>query len=251
MNLIKIILIIIAGIFAGFINVMAAGGSLITLPVLILCGLPSAVANGTNRIALMVQNIIAVGNYKHKGIIDLKLAFIISIPAIIGSLLGARLAIFLPDNSFNKILAVVMLIMLAIILLNPTRRFSHITENLTRKRMVVTLIVFFFIGIYGGFIQAGVGFFIITALTLLTGMSLVKINSIKSFVVGIYMVSSLLVFIFSGNINWLLGILLAVGNGFGAWLASNLAIKKGERLIKIILVFAVILMAGNLILISL
>jgi len=247
MNILQIILILIAGTAGGFINTLAGGGSLLTLPVLIFLGLPSAVANGTNRIALMIQNIIAVSNFKSKGYFNPRLGLMLAIPAVIGSIIGARMAILLPDLVFNRILALVMILMLGLILWNPTGKLSQTRENLSQKRQITAIITFFFIGIYGGFIQAGVGFIIITALTLITGLSLVNINSIKVFVILIYMFSSLFVFIYSGNVNWLLGLILAVGNGFGAWLGSTVAVKKGDKWVKIVLVIAVVLMAGNLI----
>lgn len=246
MNPVKILIILVAGTAAGFINTLAGGGSLLTLPALIFAGLPSAVANGTNRIAIMIQNIIAISNFKNKGYSNFRLGLMLAIPAIIGSLIGARLAISLPDNIFNNILAIAMLVMLVLILWNPTRKFSKIEENLSRNRKIGAVITFFFVGIYGGFIQAGVGLIIITALTLITGLSLVKINSIKVFVVGVYMVSSLLVFIFSGNVDWLYGLILAVGNGFGAYLGSTFAVEKGDKWIRVVLVIAVVIMAVNL-----
>src|SRR6056297_3750267 len=246
MSILNIVLILIAGTAAGFMNTLAGGGSLITLPALITLGLPSAVANGTNRIALMIQNIVAISNFKNKGYFNSKLSFMLGIPAVLGSIIGARLAISLADAVFNRILAIVMVIMLALILWNPTKKYKKIKEKLNGKNKVIAIIAFFFVGIYGGFIQAGVGIIIITTLTLLTGFSLVKINSIKVFVVAIYMVSSLLIFIFSGNVNWILGLILAVGNGFGAWLGSTLAVKRGEKIVKVVLTVAVLMMAANL-----
>ncbi len=246
MSILNIVLILLAGTAAGFINTLAGGGSLITLPALITLGLPSAVANGTNRIALMIQNIVAISNFKSKGYFHFKLSFMLGIPAVLGSIIGARLAISLADAVFNHILAIVMVIMLILILCNPTKKYKKIKEKLTKKNKVISIIAFFFVGIYGGFIQAGVGIIIITTLTLITGFSLVKINSIKVFVVAIYMVSSLLIFIFSGNINWILGLILAVGNGFGAWLGSTLAVKRGEKIVKVVLTVAVLMMAANL-----
>jgi hypothetical protein len=241
-----IILILAAGTAGGFINTMAGGGSLIALPLLIFLGLPSAVANGTNRIALMVENLTAVSNFKSRGYSNFSLSIKLGIPAVIGSIIGARLAITLPDEIFNQILAVVMFIMLGIILWNPTKKFTEAKENLSFKRQLAAVAAFFFIGIYGGFVQAGVGIIIIAALSLITGLSLIKINSIKVLVVAIYMLSSLLVFILNDKVNWTLGLTLAVGNGFGAWLASTLAVKRGEKLIKGVLTFAVIMMALNL-----
>lgn len=246
MSLLKVILILFAGTAAGFLNTLAGGGSLITLPVLIFMGLPSAVANGTNRIALMLQNTTAVLNFKTKGYFDLKLSLMLALPAVLGSIAGAQLANTMSDAVFNQILAVVMVIMLALILLNPTKKFNPAGENLSSKRKLIAAIAFFFVGIYGGFIQAGVGIIIIATLSLITGLSLVKINSLKVFVIGIYSISSLLVFILNGNVNWILGLTLAVGNSFGAWLGSTFAVTKGDKLVKVVLTIAVLLMAGRL-----
>ncbi|WP_366923655.1 sulfite exporter TauE/SafE family protein [Metallumcola ferriviriculae] len=241
-----IILILITGIAAGFINTLAGGGSLLTMPMLIFLGLPSAMANGTNRIALMVQNIVAITNFRRKGFFDWRLSLMLGIPAVLGSVLGANLAISLPDNVFNKILAVVMLLVLVLILWQPQKRLEASEENLSKKSKIIAVITFFFVGIYGGFIQAGVGFIIIASLTLITGMSLVRVNSIKVFVVAIYMVSSLAIFIISGQVNWVLGLTLAVGHGLGGWLGSNFAVAKGDKWIRVFLVIAVVMMAAKL-----
>ncbi|MBZ4687220.1 MAG: uncharacterized protein PWQ96_837 [Clostridia bacterium] len=243
----SVLLILATGMLAGFFNTMAGGGSLLTMPVLIFLGLPSAVANGTNRIALLIQNIVAVANFRNKGYFDLKLGLMLGIPALLGSIVGANIAVSLNDELFNKILAIVMLVVLFLILKKPHRKLtSSEEENVTRKQKIASVITFFFIGIYGGFIQAGVGFIIIAALTVLTGMSLVKINSVKVFVILIYMISSLGIFVFNGKVNWILGFTLAIGNSLGAWIGSNFAVKKGDKFIKGILFVAVIAMAAKL-----
>lgn len=240
------LIIILVGIAAGFINVLAGGGSLLTMPILIFLGLPSATANGTNRVALMAQNIVAITNFKRKGFFDLKFSLMLGIPAILGSIVGANLAISLPDDVFNKILGIVMLVVLMLIICNPFKNLAPLEELLTPKRKITAAIAFFFVGIYGGFIQAGVGFIIIAALTIITGMSLVKVNSIKVFVVAIYMLSSLLIFIINGQVNWIYGFILAVGNSLGAWLGSSFAVAKGDKWIRIILSLSVTIMAGKL-----
>lgn len=247
MDIGNVILIFFVGTLAGFINVLAGGGSLLTLPVLIFLGLPSATANGTNRIALMVQNIVAISNFKRKGYFDLKLSLMLGIPAILGSIIGANLAISLPDNIFNKILGIIMFFVLMLVLFNPLKNKDTSCEKLTTKRKVIAIIAFFCVGIYGGFIQAGTGFIIIATLTLITGMSLVRINSIKVFVIAIYMTSSLIVFIINGQVNWLYGLFLAVGNSTGAWLGSSFAVTKGDKWIRIFLFISVTIMAAKLI----
>ncbi len=246
MPLEHILLILLVGIVAGFINVLAGGGSLLTMPMLIFLGLPSATANGTNRIALMVQNIIAVANFRHKGFFDWRLNLMLAIPAVLGSILGAHVAISLPDQVFNKILGIVMLIVLALILFRPLKDSVAHENKFSSRKKLLTIIAFFFVGLYGGFIQAGVGFIIIAALTFITGMSLVKINSIKVFVIAIYTISSLIIFIINGEVNWLLGMVLAAGNGIGGWLGSSFAVAKGDKWIRVFLLITVTTMAAKL-----
>lgn len=249
MTITNIILIFLTGIVAGFLNTLGGGGSLLTLPMFIFLGLPAAVANGSNRIALTVQNTIAVLNFKRKGYFDLKLSLLLGIPAVIGSIVGANLAISVPDEIFNKILAVVMLIVLFLIIRKPVQKNSDeesINANLDSSRYVPAALTFFCIGIYGGFVQAGVGFIIIAALSVLSDMSLVKINSIKVFVVLFYMLSALVVFIWNGKINWMLGFTLACGNGLGGWLGSSFAVAKGDKWIRPILITVVSIMSLKL-----
>jgi len=246
MSILHILLVILTGIAAGFLNVNAGGGSLIAMPILIFLGLPSAVANGTNRIALMIQNIIAITNFKSKGFFDWRLSIIFALPAVIGSIIGSNLAISMSGEIFNRILAIVMLVVLALIIWKPQKKLKAKKETLDKKDKIIGAIVFFFVGIYGGVIQAGVGFIIIAALTLITGYSLVKINSMKVFIVAVYMILSLLIFIINGKVNWVYGLCLALGNGIGAYIGSNFSVKKGDKWIKVILIIAVVLMAAKL-----
>jgi uncharacterized membrane protein YfcA len=240
--------ILLAGIAAGFINTIAGGGSLITLPILIFMGLPSATANGTNRIALVFQNISATYNFKRKGYFYPGYALLLGIPAIIGAFVGSNLAVNIPDEIFNKILSVVMIVVLVLIITRPEKKLlnNQSFEKLTGTRRIIAIVVFFFVGVYGGFIQAGVGFINIVALTMLTGLSLIKINSIKVFVVGIYTVVALGVFVVNGNVDWGIGLFLAIGNSAGAYLGSNFAVAKGDKYIQAVISIAVIVMAGKL-----
>jgi len=248
MEILNVGLILVTGVVAGFMNTLGGGGSLLTLPMLIFLGSPAAVANGTNRIALMVQNIVGVSNFRRKGFFYPKLSIILAIPAVFGSLLGARFAISVPEELFQKILAVIMIVVLILILTRPEKKFLKEIEgeNLSTACLVVSIFVFFGVGLYGGFINAGVGFVIIVALTLITGMSLVKINSLKLFIVLIYISSSLVVFIIHGKVDWILGFTLAIGNALGAYLGSNFAVSKGDKWIRVFIVIAILSMSAKL-----
>ncbi len=248
MSLFQVGLILATGIVAGFLNTLGGGGSLLTMPMLIFLGLPAVVANGTNRIAIFVQNIVGVTNFRSKGYFYPKLGFILGIPAILGSILGVRVAISISGELFEKILAIVMIVVLIIILTRPEKNFIKEidSEKLGTFRFIVAIIAFFGVGFYGGFIQAGVGFIIIVALTLITGMSLVKVNSLKVFIILIYTISSLLVFVINGKVNFVLGSTLAIGNALGAYIGSNFVVSKGDKWIRIFLTITILAMAAQL-----
>ncbi len=248
MNLWQIGLVLIIGMIAGFLNTLGGGGSLLTMPMLIFLGLPAAEANGTNRIAIFVQNIVGVINFRRKGYFYPKIGLLLGIPAVLGSIYGARVAITISGELFEKILGVVMIVVLIIILTRPEKRFIKEMEgeNWGIIRIIVAVLAFLGIGFYGGFMQAGVGFIIIVALTLITGMSLVKVNSLKVFIILIYTISSLLVFIINGKINFLLGSTLAIGNAVGAYVGSNFAVSKGDKWIRIFLIITILAMSAHL-----
>ncbi len=253
MEIWQIPVVFAVGVTAGVINTLAGGGSLLTLPILIFLGLPTAMANGTNRFAIMIQCLFAVAGFKRKGISNFKLSLLLSVPALIGAIVGAQVAVDMSDALFKRVLAIIMLLVLGLILWNPTKKKWQInpqydgdTISLRWDRLIITMIVFFFIGIYGGFIQAGVGFIIIAALTTISGLNLVVANSHKVFVVGIYTVFALLVFAFNGKICWTVGIALAAGNGLGGWLGSHWAVARGERWLRLILAVCVVAMVMKL-----
>lgn len=242
------IIIFITGIAAGFLNTVGGGGSLLTLPMLIFMGIPSSIANGTNRVALVAQNFSAVSNFRRKGYFYPKMAILLSIPAVIGSIIGSIYAINISDEIFNKILGIVMIVVMITIITRPEKKFlkENEIEELLGKRKVYSIIAFFFVGLYGGFIQVGVGFIIILTLSLITGMSLIKVNAIKSFVIAAYIVASLIVFMMNVNIEWGLAIVLSLGSSIGAYIGSNFSVSKGDKYIRIIIIISVIAMAGKL-----
>lgn len=102
------LLLIPIGFIAGFLNTIAGGGTLLTLPALIFLGLPSPVANGTNRIAVLVQTVTAVRGFKSKGVSTYPFGLYIGIASLVGSIIGAKLAIDISDAVFNKMLAIIM-----------------------------------------------------------------------------------------------------------------------------------------------
>lgn len=249
-NFLHVLLLFVTGIAAGFLNTVAFGGSLLALPVLIFLGLPTAVANGTNRIAIFCQNFSAIVGFRRKGVSDFGYSILLAIPAVIGAGIGATIAVDIRDAVFNLILAAVMITMLVLTLINPTERLKDRMESNDTRSKIISMVVFFFIGIYGGFIQAGVGLLVITALRLLTGIDLVRTNAIKVFVIFFYTVVALGIFIIKDKVNWYLGPTLAIGNACGAWLGSHWAVEKGDKWIKVVLIVAVVAFAIRLVWLS-
>lgn len=239
MSLLEASILIAAGLFAGFINTVAGGGSLLTMPLLIFMGLPSAEANASNRVAILLQNVFSVAGFKSKGVSVFPFAIWLAISASVGAYLGSRIAVDIEDVIFNRILAVVMLVVIGLIVFKPKVK-QQVDEMMSQQKTWVSIVIFFFIGIYGGFIQAGVGFLVIAALTGVHGFNMAKTNSIKVFIILCYTVIALVIFWVEGKIRWEYGLILAIGNATGGWIASRWSVGKSDELIKKILVVMVI-----------
>jgi len=245
MNYIDILILIVAGFFTGFANTVAGGGSLISLPVLIFLGLPATIANATNRVALVAQNIFAIAGFKSKGVSAYPYSLYLGISALFGAVIGAELSLELNDEIFNRIIAILMVVVIFVTVFNPVK-VGDLEERMGLKHKVIGIITFFGVGIYGGFIQVGVGFLIMAALTHINHFSLVKTNSAKVFIVFIYMMAAMVVFMIEDKINWQYGLTLAIGNSLGAWIASRYSVKKGDVWIKRFLLIMVTVMAIKL-----
>lgn len=245
-NLWEVALILVTGVLAGFLNTVAGGGSLLTLPVLIFLGLPPATANGTNRVAVFIQNASGIMGFRRKGVSDFGYSALLTLPAIAGAWIGAQIAVDMPDIIFKRVLSSIMLAVLFLTLFSPAKRIANGTENLALLRKIIGMILFFLIGIYGGFIQAGVGFLVIAALTLTNGFDLVRTNAVKVFVIFFYTIMALVIFIKSRNVEWSLGLTLAIGNATGAWIGSHWAVAKGDKWIRFVLVITVLAFSTRL-----
>lgn len=239
------IFLILIGFVAGIINTLAGGGSILTLPMLIFMGLPAPLANGTNRIGVFMQTFVGVLGFKSKGIHVMPHGFYWGLSALAGSVIGALWAVDIDGKTFNTILGFVLLMVVSFTVLDNKTK-NHLHERLTGKYFWWSTLAFFFIGIFGGFIQAGTGFFILIVLTQINQLSLLKSNAIKSMIVAVFTVAALAVFIYNDQVNWLYGLLLAVGQSAGAWISSRWSVKKEEKVIKSFLFIVAIAMAIKL-----
>jgi len=236
-------LAILAGILAGIINTLAGSGSAVTLPMLVFLGLDAGVANATNRVGVLVQNIVGISTFKSSGKLELAGGLWLAVPAMIGSLVGALIAVQLDKQAMNMAIGGMLVIVLITILFNPNKWLRTKSEVAEGRPSILTLLMFFVIGIYGGFIQAGVGVFILTAMVLGAGYSLVHANAVKLMIVLALTVVALGVFIFSPvQINWGIGALMAVGQSIGAWAAARFAVSvpNANKYVRWLLIVVVV-----------
>jgi uncharacterized protein len=245
MTILEAAILFVVGIVSAFLNVLAGGGSLLSLPLLIFMGLPSAAANATNRVAMLVQNIVAVKGFHSKGVFVYPYALWVSLSATAGAGIGAYLATIISDKSFNRILAIVMVMVVIATLLGKNGTNGK-QEDFSKGKVFGSVFTFFFIGIYGGFIQAGIGFLMIATLLFFHQLNMAKVNSIKVFVTMIYTVVVLAVFIYYDLVWWTHGLVLAAGNGVGAWFTSRWSVSVPDKIIRIILIVMVSVLSVKL-----
>lgn len=242
-----------AGLVAGALNVVAGGGSFLTLPVLIFLGLPPTTANGTNRVGILVQNVGAVWGFHRHRVLPWSWTVQAAAPAVVGAALGTWAALVVGDESFQRILAVLMVAVTLFSLLDPAKRWGRKTDPdgdgmpppPTGWGRWGFMAGFFLVGVYGGFVQAGAGFFIL-AVTGLAGLDLVRGNALKVLTVLIFTVLSLAIFAWQGEVWWLPGLVLAAGTLLGGQLGVRLTVLKGHRWVKGVVTVAVVAFAVKL-----
>ncbi len=228
------LLLFSAGLFAGYINVFAGGGSLLSVPAMLFLDLPGPVANGTNRIAILAQSIASCWVFLRKGIAELKLSLSLSLCTLPGALLGASLGVKLDGIWFNRLLAAIMIFVMLVMMVKRKPNETNNKSTSKPRRYWLTHILMLFVGFYGGMIQVGVGFIIMPILHRVMGLDLLRVNMHKVFLVLPFTLVSLTVFASNVSIQWRAGLVLALGMALGGWLSTHLMIRKGEHLIKII-----------------
>ncbi|MBD32036.1 MAG: integrase [Acidimicrobiaceae bacterium] len=242
MELIDAALVVGAGLVAGIVNAMAGGGSLLTVALLnVFVGLPGLVANGTNRVGVLVQNASSVASYRKEGVRGFGRAVPVIVPVIAGSLLGSLLVSSVTDETFERIFGILMVPLLFLSLRSPKNVGSQINWH-----PLTTAVVFFGIGLYGGAFQAGVGLLIVVALSR-SGLDLVNANAVKVVVILVLTTIAVPVFVIRGQVDWGFAAVLAIGFAAGGWIGARVAVRGGERIIKPVLIGAVVALAGRMI----
>jgi uncharacterized membrane protein YfcA len=234
------LLLIFGGIAAGGINAVAGGGSMLTVPLLVLAGVPGNAANGSNRVGILTGNLASAAEFRRLGVDGIKHALPVVGPALVGSLVGSLGISRLTDDTFETVFGLLMIPLILLTINKPKVRAGGESWSQT-----TTMVVFFAVGIYGGAIQAGVGLVMLAALSR-AGFDLVTANSIKVLVNVAVTSVALPVFILQGNVEWIPALILAVGLTIGGSLGARLGVAKGEDWIRRVMVVAVVALALRL-----
>lgn len=236
------------GLVAGTLNVIAGGGSFLTLPVMIFLGLPATVANGTNRVAILIQNAGAVWSFRKRGVFSAAWLPRAALPALAGAGLGTWVAVEMGDRSFERVLAALMVAVTVWTIWDPVKKREpreELADGMRAPARWSLTAGFFLAGVYGGFVQAGIGFLILT-LTTLGGLDLVRGNSLKVLLILVFTPLSLALFAATGNVDWGMGLALAAGNLGGGLLGVRLTILKGHAWVKRVVLVMVFVFALKL-----
>ena len=240
------LLIVVAGILQGFINTIAGAGTAVMYSLLSGFGMPINLINGSVRLGIFFQTLTSsIKFYKSKKL-NIKKGLILGIPIVIGSIVGAECAVSINKEVFEKIVGVVLLLMLVLMFYDPKKWIEGQSTQKQAKTGFWQIILFLAIGFYGGFIHIGVGIFLLSALVLNAGFDLVNANGLKVFLVLLYAPVVLLIFVINGQMDILVAVFAAIGNIIGGLLGSILAIKKGAKFIRILLVIIIISFVLNL-----
>lgn len=235
-----------AGLVAGTLNAVSGGGSLLTLPLLIFLGLPPTLANGTNRVAILVQNVGASWTFARRDLVPRGWLALAVPPALVGVVLGTWAAVRIGDLAFQRVLAVVLVLVAGWTLWRPIGGLQRADASPPRgSRAHGTRLAFFLVGAYGGFIQAGVGF-IVLAVTSAGGLDLVRANALKALLVLAFTSVALAIFAQQGMVAWTVGLALGAGQLLGALLGVHLQVLKGHGWVRGVVTVTVVIFAVRL-----
>ncbi len=240
-----IVILLASGLVVGFINTLAGGGSAISLTVFMALGLPVHVANGTNRIAILMQNLSSTATFTRKKMLDWRNGVRLGIPAIVGTVAGAQIAATIDEGIFQICLAVVMVSVLIFTLLGD--RLLHRSGAEIRHIRPLHYAVFFLIGIYCGYIFVGTGYIVLLATMGMLHMGIVRSNVIKNFIILLAIPFSLLVFMLNGEVDYAYGLIHGAGNMVGAFLASHYAIGWGTKFLRWFMVAVVLVCLADVV----
>ncbi|MGK0498881.1 MAG: putative membrane protein YfcA [Oceanicoccus sp.] len=228
-----VLLLLITGLVAGVVNTLAGGGSNLTLPALMVMGMPADIANATNRVGVVLQNLVALRGFHHHKKLPTDDLVPILIPTIVGGIIGAIAASYAPAGYLKPLLLTAMLGMTVVMLARPEIISPPAgTLPFKMKNRRAAFVWMFVAGLYGGFVQAGVGFILIAALAGSLRYDLVRTNALKVACTFAFTSLALLLFVLRDQVLWLPGLILASGTMAGAQIAVKFAISAKPETLK-------------------
>lgn len=225
MSITELIIVLLGGTLAGAINTLAGSGSAITLSIFSeLLGLPPNMANGTNRVGVAFQTIFSTGNFYKNKMFSLKESWLYIVTTFIGAMIGVYVAVNISNEAFKSVFSYLLVLLFFIILLRP-KRWLKTPEDVKQYPLVIVIPVFLALGFYGGFIQMGMGIFMLATLVFIGQLDIIKANVLKSVIVLFYAVVVMLIFHYKGLIHWKFGLIMAIGQSFGGYFTAEFASK--------------------------
>lgn len=250
------LILVTVGVVAGILNTIAGGGSFLTLPALIWTGLPATVANGTNRVAVLLQSAVGARAMYRRIRFDVRATLRLALPTMIGAIAGAAVATQIDPAAMRLVIGVALLGGALLVGVRPHKilirsrtesqrdpTIAAVPNDRRSDRDPLAIAAFFGIGFYGGFLQAGVGALLLLGLAVVARWDLLEATGAKNLIVTCFTVPALAVFALAGDVAWLAGATLAVGNVIGAEIGARLAVRGGHTLIAAAVV-VMLLVAG-------
>lgn len=239
-----IIILFLAGGFAGFIDALAGGGGLITLPVLLLTGLPPLAAIATNKLQGVFGTLTSSITVYKKRVVSKQDVFSLFFASLAGAALGAFILLFI-DAAKLQIIIPIVLVSIGLYFVFAPKMHDHIEREAKISRPLYRFLIVPLIGFYDGILGPGTGSFFATAGVALRGQNLVKSTSIAKFLNLASNLASLVVFIFSGDVIWLIGGIMIIGQIFGGYLGSLAIVNGGTKFIKPLIIIMSFAMTGK------
>lgn len=221
----------ILGAVVSLINSIAGGGSSLSLPIMIFLGMPATVANGTNRIGLIIGNISSVANLAKHGYLNTKLFRQLFFPSLAGACIGVFFLVSIGDKMFQAVLAAAICL---VVIMSRLRKdiLGKPPQTPPARLTLGGAIGFALVSVYGCIVQVGVGFVQIFSLTRYTGLDAIHVNALKNCLTTVFLIVSTAALAYAGKVNWPIAIVMAAGAWLGGYLGSSLQRKKGNRFIE-------------------
>lgn len=227
-----IAMLVLSGIVVGVINTLAGGGAIISMTLFMVLGLPIGVANGTNRIAVVLQNFTSSVAFLRKRMLDIKSGIKLSIPAVIGNIVGSLVASQISDATFKICMAIVLTVVLVYMIFEQRNPTVHIHGGHPLEIRWWHYLWFLLLGFYGGYIYIGLGYAVLAATIWSMKLDIITANVVKCFIIFVATPFSLLIFMLNGQVDYSYGLWHGLGNVIGAVLASHYAMAWGVKFVR-------------------